>query len=118
MAWGSRGILVLLFLGDVLPCCLCVICHGCSWLTCAAPHISAGLSVLADLWEHTRSNLQPWAEMMLCLWSTQEAGNESMASSSCRDCALGGPLSSFIPLGSRAASCELMQGLSKGDLPP
>lgn len=30
----------------------------------------------------------------------------------------GGLLSSFIPLGSCAALCCLVQGLSKGDLPP
>lgn len=71
--------------------------------------------------EHTKRNLQPWAEMMLCLWTTDSSGSESMASSSCRGCSPWGALSPFIPPGGQLKPlphAELMQELSKGDLHP
>jgi len=119
----QEGILVLLFLRD---CVALSFLSGCPWLLlvdlCCSPHLSwLVLMCPGDLWEHMERNLEPWAEMMLCLWSTDSAGSESRASSSCRGCAPQGPLFPFVPPGgwlTLLPRAELTQELNKGDSHP
>lgn len=63
-------------------------------------------------------NLQPWdAEMMLWLWSTDEAENER-GQLQLQGLCSGGILVLLHPLGSLLPGAELVQGLSKGDSAP